>query len=117
MIETIQKTRAVQTATEPAWLLCRDCRQPLYLPRFVHDLRVCEQRSWHGAMTASERLDHLFDPGSRTDLTARSAVDDPLGVVDVRPYRDRLYAARAGTGLVDGAVGATGKRRAGDIRA
>nr|AIW63004.1 acetyl-CoA carboxyltransferase subunit beta [uncultured bacterium BAC-AB1442/1414/561] len=109
MTQTLRKTRTAEPApAASAWILCQGCRQPLYIARFERDLRVCQHCEWHGGMTAHERLQHLFDPDSWMALPVAAGADDPLGFVDVRPYRERLCAARAATGLVDAVLGATG---------
>jgi acetyl-CoA carboxylase carboxyl transferase subunit beta len=58
-------------------------------------------------MTATERLRSLFD-GDWQEHDAGLASTDPLKFVDTKPYRDRLRASQAATGLRDALIVGTG---------
>jgi acetyl-CoA carboxylase carboxyl transferase subunit beta len=51
-----------------------------------------------------ERVEQLLDSGTVILLATATAVEDPLGFVDERPYLDRLRAAREKTGLDEAIV-------------
>lgn len=96
------------SASGSSWLLCGGCKTMIYGRRFDRAGRVCADCGWHGPLTADARLDLLLDPGSRREIDVLAIDGDPLGFVDSRPYPDRLRAARAATGLHDGAVAVRG---------
>jgi acetyl-CoA carboxylase carboxyl transferase alpha subunit/acetyl-CoA carboxylase carboxyl transferase beta subunit len=88
-------------AQEDLWVRCRGCGDVIYGKRFGRDLHVCPGCGRHGVLSARERVEQLLDPGTVTFLTPATAVEDPLGFVDERPYTERLRAAREKTGLDD----------------
>lgn len=91
------------------WVLCPGCQIPLYRKRFERDLGVCGECGQHAPLTAEQRLRQLAD-GERFDLLpVTTTEDDPLGFVDVKPYPQRLAAARARTGLHDAVVCASAR--------
>lgn len=81
------------------WVQCRGCRALVYGRRWRRNLGVCPHCGRHAALSATDRLDQLADPGSVQLLPAPRTAVDPLRFVDRMPYRDRLIAARADTGL------------------
>jgi acetyl-CoA carboxylase carboxyl transferase subunit beta len=103
-------TKALSRETGQAtdWVICPGCQNLLYAKRLSRSLGVCPDCGRHHRMTAHERVDSLFDPGSveLLDLPVRSG--DPLGFVDTKPYPVRLDKARASTGLAEGVLVATG---------
>jgi acetyl-CoA carboxylase carboxyl transferase subunit beta len=58
-------------------------------------------------MTATERLGSLFD-GPWEEHDAGLSSTDPLRFVDTKPYRDRLRAGQAATGILDAVIVGTG---------
>jgi acetyl-CoA carboxylase carboxyl transferase subunit beta len=90
------------------WLACRRCKALVYGKRFVRELRVCTDCGDHASLTAPQRLDQLLDEGSAEPLPCPDTPEDPLGFVDVSPYRERLGDARGRTGLDDAVVCARG---------
>ncbi|MFF7245132.1 acetyl-CoA carboxylase, carboxyltransferase subunit beta [Embleya sp. NPDC008237] len=85
----------------PDWLICPSCRALVYRKRFERADRVCPRCGAHTPLDAARRLDALLDPGSARPLTPTPTVQDPLRFEDLRPYPDRLAAARAATGHDD----------------
>jgi acetyl-CoA carboxylase carboxyl transferase subunit beta len=83
----------------PDWVLCTGCQRPVYGKRFTRSLRVCPECGHHAPLTAEERLGLLADAGSVEPLRFSVTSTDPLGFVDTVPYRDRLAAAQARTGM------------------
>jgi len=83
------------------WLACQGCGTLLFQDRFDRLCGVCPECGWHSRMTADERLDLLFDPGSAKPAWLPGAADDPLRFHDLTPYPARLAKARAQTGLSD----------------
>lgn len=93
---------------DPEWVSCLSCKDLIYGKRYARDLRVCSGCGAHGRLTAWQRVDQLFDPGSVVPLPVPAAVDDPLEFVAVKPYRQSLADARRRTGLDDAVISVRG---------
>ncbi|WKX73258.1 acetyl-CoA carboxylase, carboxyltransferase subunit beta [Streptomyces sp. XD-27] len=106
MTATDDRSAAART---PEWVRCERCAALIYGKRFRRTLGVCPECGRHSPLTAPQRLEHLLDPGSASPIDETEPVRDPLGFVDVRPYPDRLAAARTDTGLREAAIGARGR--------
>ncbi|WP_331770598.1 acetyl-CoA carboxylase, carboxyltransferase subunit beta (plasmid) [Embleya sp. NBC_00888] len=97
-------TASVPAAEQQApadWLACPSCRALVYRKRFERADRVCPGCGTHTPLDAARRLDALLDPGSARPLTPTETVHDPLRFEDLKPYPDRLAAARVATGHDD----------------
>nr|WP_255347815.1 acetyl-CoA carboxylase, carboxyltransferase subunit beta [Actinoplanes sp. N902-109] len=106
--ETIHQA-GTKVPPEPGeWLACPSCRSMVYGKRFQRLGRVCPECGWHSALSASERIDQLFDTGSAVPIWPRSTVDDPLAFTDLVPYGKRLAEARRQTGNEDAVLVAHG---------
>lgn len=92
------------SAASPGWKLCRGCQALIYGRRWQRNLGVCPNCGRHAQISATERLRQLTDPGSVELLPVPRTATDPLRFVDRMPYRDRLIAARADTGLQEAVV-------------
>ncbi|MEX1157875.1 MAG: acetyl-CoA carboxylase carboxyltransferase subunit beta, partial [Thermomicrobiales bacterium] len=55
-------------------------------------------------MTATERMELLLDEASFEETNQRMVSVDPLGFSDLQPYRERVQAARAKTGMTEAAI-------------
>ena len=71
--------------------------------------RVCPVCGHHGPLSAVERVQLLLDEDSFEETHHGLVSVDPLGFSDLQPYRDRVLAARAKTGLTEAAL--TGRGR------
>jgi acetyl-CoA carboxylase carboxyl transferase subunit beta len=92
---------------EGLWVKCPSCGQIIYNKDLAASLSVCTKCAHHFRLTAAERLRTLFDGEWRefdSDLTST----DPLTFTDTKPYRKRLEASIAATGLKDAVITATG---------
>lgn len=93
---------------EGLWVKCPSCNQILYEKDLARNLRVCGKCSHHFRMTAQQRLASLLDEGwSEFDRGLEST--DPLEFRDNKPYKQRLEAAQAATGLQDAALSTVGR--------
>ena len=92
----------------PEWVLCANCRELVYGKKHSRNLNVCPDCGWHSALTATQRIEQLLDPGSMEPLDLPVLTVDPLGFIDSRPYPDRLREARERTGLAEAVVCARG---------
>jgi acetyl-CoA carboxylase carboxyl transferase subunit beta len=92
---------------EGLWVKCPSCGEVIYNKDLAATLSVCPKCAHHFRIGAIERLRMLFDDEwVEYDGGLRST--DPLGFVDTKPYRKRLEATIAATGMTDAVVCATG---------
>jgi acetyl-CoA carboxylase carboxyl transferase subunit beta len=94
---------------EGLWVKCPGCAQILYNKDLEKNLGVCPKCSHHFRISAADRLRTLFDDSRWIEHDAALASNDPLQFVDTRPYRDRLRATQAATGMQDAVIVATGR--------
>ena len=94
---------------EGMWVKCPGCARILYKTELAETLRVCSKCSYHFRMTAAERLASLLDQGTWTEHDVLLESTDPLAFTDTKPYRERLVASRAATGLRDAVMCAQGR--------
>jgi len=93
---------------EGLWIKCPSCTQVIYNKDLQANLQVCPKCAHHFRMTATERLRSLFD-GPWEEHDAGLASTDPLGFTDTKPYRDRLRASQASTGVLDAIIVGSGE--------
>jgi acetyl-CoA carboxylase carboxyl transferase subunit beta len=94
---------------EGLWVKCPDCDAIIYTRDLVKSLSVCTKCSHHFRLTARERLLSLFDGEYWVEQDAGLRSNDPLVFSDTKPYRDRLAASRAATGLPDAVIVGVGR--------
>lgn len=93
---------------EGLWVKCPSCNRALYHKDLASNLQVCPHCAHHFRMSAAERLRMLFDDGRWEEHDAHLRSIDPLAFTDTKPYRDRLVATIAKTGLSDAVQVGTG---------
>ena len=106
-IEPLAKSQASRVP-EGLWVKCPSCGEVIYNKDLAATLSVCPKCAHHFRLGAVERLRMLFDGEWReydTDLQST----DPLRFVDTKPYRKRLDASIAATGMKDAVICATGR--------
>ena len=93
---------------EGLWVKCPSCGQVIYNKDLAASLSVCTKCGHHFRLSASERLRTLLDSDwVEHDFGLTST--DPLRFTDTKPYRQRLEASIAGTGLNDAVITASGR--------
>ena len=93
---------------EGLWVKCPSCSQIIYNKDLVSSSSVCPKCSHHFRLTATERLQWLFDgEWDEHDTGLRST--DPLHFTDTKRYADRLTSTIAATGVNDAVLTATGR--------
>lgn len=97
---------------EGLWKRCPGCQQTIFRKEVDRRQGVCPECDYHWYVPARERINQLLDEGTFEEWDTDLTPADPLGFVDKRPYRDRLVAEQARTGLRDAAVTGTGMIRA-----
>ena len=86
------------------WEKCPSCGDILYREKLKENWQVCPNCGHHLRLTAGGYVGLLIDEGSfrETDRDLRSG--DPLGFVDLKPYRERLVAAERKSAYGDAVV-------------
>jgi acetyl-CoA carboxylase carboxyl transferase subunit beta len=92
---------------EGLWVKCPSCAEILYNKDLVASLNVCTKCAHHFRVGAADRLRMLFDK-TWEEYDAGLQSTDPLKFTDTKPYRKRLDASIAATGLRDAVICATG---------
>ncbi len=92
---------------EGLWVKCPDCAQAIYNKDLATNLNVCPKCAHHFRIGAAERLRTLFD-GEWTEYDKDLMSTDPLSFTDTKPYKSRLKASMAATGLKDAVITASG---------
>jgi acetyl-CoA carboxylase carboxyl transferase subunit beta len=93
---------------EGLWVKCPSCAEILYNKDLAAGLSVCPKCGHHFRLGAAERLRMLFD-GEWREYDAGLRSTDPLKFTDTKPYKARLDANIASTGLKDAVICATGR--------
>lgn len=84
------------------WVSCAECGVLVYRRRYLRLHSVCPECGHNGVLTPEERADLLFGRGHWSELFPDTPVlEDPLAFTDIRPYTERLRAARSRTGARD----------------
>jgi acetyl-CoA carboxylase carboxyl transferase subunit beta len=91
---------AKRETPENLWVKCPDTGEMIYRPDLEAALWVTPS-GHHMRIGAEQRLRYTFDEGQYERLEAPRVVDDPLKFPDVKPYMDRLRAARKASGAQD----------------
>ena len=93
---------------EGLWVKCPSCSEIIYNKDLAATLNVCPKCAHHFRIGAAERLRMLFD-GEWQEYDADLQSTDPLKFTDTKPYRKRLDATIAATGMKDAVICATGR--------
>src|SRR6202521_1285535 len=92
---------------EGLWVKCPDCAQAIYNKDLATNMNVCPKCGHHFRIGAAERLRTLFDD-TWTEYDKDLTSTDPLVFTDTKPYKTRLKASIAATGLKDAVIAASG---------
>ena len=92
---------------EGLWVKCPGCAQVIYNKDLATSLSVCPKCTYHFRLTAAERLRMLFD-GGWTEHDPNLVSTDPLQFTDTKPYKARIKAGFASTGLKDAIIVGSG---------
>jgi acetyl-CoA carboxylase carboxyl transferase subunit beta len=94
---------------EGLWVKCPDCDAIIYTKDLAKSSSVCTKCAHHFRLSARERLLSLFDGDHWVEQDGHLQSNDPLQFTDTKPYRDRLVASRAATGLNDAMIVGVGR--------
>lgn len=81
------------------WRECKGCGELVYIPQL--ELEVCYACGFHFQIGGMQRVLALVDEGTFVEFDVGLAALDPLEFVDLKPYPERLAAAREKTGIQD----------------
>ncbi len=94
--------------TEGLWTKCESCRAIVFRKDLEENLFVCPKCQFHFRMSATKRLELLFD-GKWTEHDAGMVSTDPLKFVDTKPYAKRIKEAQKKLGMNDAIITAEGQ--------
>jgi acetyl-CoA carboxylase carboxyl transferase subunit beta len=83
---------------------CPSCGSHYRDDELAANLYVCGHCGHHFRMPARARIEWLADPGSFVEEAADVRSSDPLGFVDLKPYRERIAEAELNTGMGDAMI-------------
>jgi acetyl-CoA carboxylase carboxyl transferase subunit beta len=75
------------------WEKCPSCGEIVYREKLKENWNVCPNCSHHLRLPATGYINLLLDEGSFREYDRNLRSGDPLGFVDLKPYRERLAAA------------------------
>lgn len=87
---------------------CDGCGEILPREKLAQNRNVCPHCGFHYRLSARQYVDLLLDEGSFQELDPGLRSGDPLGFVDLKPYRDRLDAAHRKGGSGDATLSGHG---------
>ncbi|MBD3242191.1 MAG: acetyl-CoA carboxylase carboxyltransferase subunit beta [Chitinivibrionales bacterium] len=95
---------------EDIWVRCKKCNAHVFKEDWHNNLSVCPKCSYHGPLTAYERIGVTLDSGTFKEMNAEIRPADPLSFVDGKgSYADKAETARKKSGLNESVVTGTGK--------
>src|SRR5215211_8962133 len=91
------------------WDKCPSCGEILYREKLRENWYVCPRCTYHNRLPAAEYVNLLLDADTAVEHDDDLRSGDPLGFVDLKPYRERLAAAERKTGHGDALIAASGQ--------
>jgi acetyl-CoA carboxylase carboxyl transferase subunit beta len=96
----VRNAFAKRETPENLWVKCPDTGEMIYRPDLEAALWVTPS-GHHMRIGAAQRLQFTFDDGKFERISSPVVVEDPLKFPDVKPYPERLKAARKASGELD----------------
>jgi acetyl-CoA carboxylase carboxyl transferase subunit beta len=75
------------------WEKCPSCGEIIYREKLKENWNVCPECGHHMRLPATGYISLLLDEGTFREYDRSLRSGDPLGFVDLKPYRERLAAA------------------------
>jgi acetyl-CoA carboxylase carboxyl transferase subunit beta len=91
------------------WEKCPRCGEIVYREKLRENWNVCPSCGHHLRLAADGYVQLLIDPGTFREHDRDLRSGDPLGFVDLKPYRDRLAAAERKSAHGDAALTGDGE--------
>jgi len=111
-VSPLAMRRPKRGVPEGLWLRCPGCQATIFRKEVESRLGVCPECDYHFYVSANDRIRQVLDDGTFEEWDADLLPTDPLQFQDKKPYKDRLKAEQARTGLRDAALVGTGMVRA-----
>jgi acetyl-CoA carboxylase carboxyl transferase subunit beta len=86
------------------WQKCPQCGEIVYREKLRENWNVCPNCGHHLRLSADGYVQLLIDEGTWREHDRELRSGDPLGFVDLKPYRDRLAAAERKSAHGDAAL-------------
>ena len=96
------------TIPEGLWVKCDNCKEIIYKKEVARNANVCPKCNYHFRISATERLEALYDDARFREFDRDIAPVDALGFVDTKAYADRLKSYQKATGLQDALISSEG---------
>ena len=91
------------------WEKCPECGEIVYREKLRENWNVCPNCGHHLRLSADGYVQLLMDEGTFREHDRELRSGDPLGFVDLKPYRDRLAAAERKSAHGDAALTGQGE--------
>jgi acetyl-CoA carboxylase carboxyl transferase subunit beta len=91
------------------WQKCPECGEIVYREKLRENWNVCPNCGHHLRLSADGYVSLLIDEGTFREYDRELRSGDPLGFVDLKPYRDRLAAAERKSAHGDAALTGDGE--------
>ena len=91
------------------WQKCPECGEIVYREKLRENWNVCPNCGHHLRLSADGYVQLLIDEGTFREHDRDLRSGDPLGFVDLKPYRDRLAAAERKSAHGDAALTGDGE--------
>lgn len=102
------KTVNKKDAPDGVWYKCKKCKEASTMKEFKENFFKCPKCNAHARIGSEDYFGLIFD-GKYTELFEDLISKDFLNFTDLKPYNERLEAAKNKTNLKDAMVVATGK--------
>ena len=90
-IKTKAEREARKKTTDEIWIKCQSCKAHVFKQDFINNQSVCPKCSWHGKITAYERIGITLDSGTFKEINENIRPSDPLAFVDGKgPYTEKV---------------------------
>jgi acetyl-CoA carboxylase carboxyl transferase subunit beta len=101
-------TRNKKEAPEGLWYKCKRCKETCTMKELKENFLKCPNCNYHVRIGSYDYFDLIFD-GNYEELFEGLRSKDFLNFTDLKPYTERLEAAKKKTGLTDAISVAKGK--------
>ncbi len=102
------KTVNKKDTPDGVWYKCKKCKEASTTKELKENFYKCPKCNAHARIGSEDYFELIFD-GKYTELFDDLVSKDFLNFTDLKPYDQRLEAAREKTGLLDAMTVATGK--------
>ncbi len=102
-------TKEKKNIPEGLWTKCTSCGEIVYGKKMEQLLWVCPSCNFHFRIASRKYIELLLDGGQLEEYDAKLISKDPLKFKDSKKYPDRIKAAQAKSGNLEGVTSGMGK--------